>query len=347
MALDRNDRNGRNDRVSGMNRKQRVLAALEGKPTDRVPVSFWRHYDRNGGLGPGPAVGRENIELHGKFYAETGMDFVKIMYDGIPLPFSGSIQDLADLKKIRPVGLDSEYAKAILERAVGVNERLKDETYTYFNLFSPFCLLRRIGDEKLAEFIRRDAAAVKDALTAIGEGLCRIEEELVASAGCLGVFLCFQGAERIRFSAEEFDELVRPSDLLVLEQANRSSDYTIAHFCAWDGNLNDMERWRSYPSRAVNWAIYVDGLDLASGREFFGGRPVMGGFDNRRGKLLYAGSREDVELETRRLLDEYRERTGSLDGLILGADCSLLPDFGLERFNWVREAAEAYAALES
>ncbi|WP_256760593.1 uroporphyrinogen decarboxylase family protein [Cohnella sp. WQ 127256] len=326
-----------------MNRKERVLAALEGRPADRVPVSFWRHYDRASGNGPGPAVGLENMELHESFFAETQLDFIKIMYDGIPLPFSDSICDLSDLRGIRPAGLGSEYARQIIERAQGVNERLRDEVYTYFNLFSPFSLLRRIGDEKLAEFILQDSEAVKDALSAIGEGLCRIEEELLTACGCLGVFLCFQGAEHGRFSASMFEEIVRPSDLQVLTHANRWSDYTIAHFCAWDGKLNDLERWRDYPSCAVNWAIYVDGPSLPDGKRLFGDRPVLGGFDNRRGKLLYAGSEEEVRQETVRLLSDYREQTGSLSGLILGADCSLLPDFDLRRFNWVRDAAQAYA----
>ena len=67
-------------------------------------------------------------------------------------------------------------------------------------------------------------------------------------------------------------------------------------------------------------------------------RNCLGGFDNRRGKLLYSGTQEEIRQETRHILETYRRTFGNTDGLMLGADCSFLPDFETERFCWVTEA---------
>ena len=77
------------------------------------------------------------------------------------------------------------------------------------------------------------------------------------------------------------------------------------------------------------------------GRKYFGMRPVMVGFDNRKNGLLYCGSQAQVEEETRRIIEMYRRTFGSTDTLILGADCSFLTDFSPERFRWVLDTAKA------
>ena len=150
--------------------------------------------------------------------------------------------------------------------------------------------------------------------------------------------VCFQGAELQRFTPEEFEEYVRPYDMRVLEAANRASDYNIVHFCGWDGWKNRLSLWRAYPGRAVNWAIYVDGMDLVRGREYFGNRSVFGGFDNRRQGLLCTQNQRVVMEETIRLVADYREAFDGIQGLMIGADCSLHPDFDRQRILWVREA---------
>ena len=35
------------------------------------------------------------------------------------------------------------------------------------------------------------------------------------------------------------------------------------------------------------------------------------------------------------ILEDYKNTFGSTDGLMLGGDCSYLPDFETERFEWV------------
>ena len=133
---------------------------------------------------------------------------------------------------------------------------------------------------------------------------------------------------------------------MVLEAANEASDCNILHFCGWNQVKNHLQVWKDYPGRVLNWATCVEELTLEDGREYFGGRIVMGGFDNRRGRLLYSAGREAVEAETRKLVDVYRVRYKTDDGLMIGADCSFLTDFETERFNWVTEALKKYEHME-
>ena len=76
------------------------------------------------------------------------------------------------------------------------------------------------------------------------------------------------------------------------------------HCCGWAGDKNRIEVWKDYPARAVNWAVYVENLSLKDGKNYFGGRCVLGGFDNRKTGVLYSGSKQAIKDETKRLLKE-------------------------------------------
>ena len=174
-----------------MTKKERVLSAMRGEKTDKIPVSFWRHF-----AGAGTTLSnREVAQKHLDFYQATDLDFIKIMYDGCTAPFSLDIKTAAELRKIRPVKEDHPYVRDILERAKWVNELLSDQVDTWMNLFSPFMLIKKLGEKQLAALIDQDRYAVIDALTAVGETLSYTAEKLLTECGCKGIFVCFQGAE--------------------------------------------------------------------------------------------------------------------------------------------------------
>ena len=168
------------------------------------------------------------------------------------------------LKAYRPIKGQNPYIREYLERALRINESLADETDTYSNIFSPFTLLRRIGDDRLLGFLREDPQAMKDALLFMGEDLAYLSEKLIQEAGCLGIFLAMQGAETGLFTPEEFADYIAPSEQLVLSAAQESSSYNILHFCGWNQIKNQLELWRDYPGNTVNWAVYVEQLPLAA-----------------------------------------------------------------------------------
>ena len=293
-------------------KKENLRRMLEGQPHEHIPVSFFQH------LKPEELHGEACVKAHIRFYKQTDPDFLKIMHDGLTAPVDLGLTSLEELKAYRPIKGQNPYIREYLERALRINESLADETDTYSNIFSPFTLLRRIGDDRLLGFLREDPQAVKDALLFMGEDLAYLSEKLIQEAGCLGIFLAMQGAENGLFTPEEFADYIAPSEQLVLSAAQESSPYNILHFCGWNQIKNQLELWRDYPGNTVNWAVYVEQLPLAEGRKYFGMRNCMGGFDNRRGKLLYSGTKEEIRRETTNILETYRNAFGSTDGLILG-----------------------------
>ena len=105
-----------------MTKKERVLSAMRGEKTDKIPVSFWRHF-----AGAGTTLSnREVAQKHLDFYQATDLDFIKIMYDGFTAPFSLDIKTAAELRKIRPVKEDHPYVRDILGSTV-TNTALRED----------------------------------------------------------------------------------------------------------------------------------------------------------------------------------------------------------------------------
>ena len=321
-----------------MDARTRTLQALYSKPTDRPPMSFWQH------MPAGANLGSACTAEHVRFFSESGVDFIKVMSDGFRAPFdTDSIKLASDWLNLRPLLGANTYTVEMLARTRGIVDALRGETVIHINIFAPLTLIRRVGDARLAEHIAQNPSAVHHALAVLAEEQAYLAERAVTETGADGCVVCFQGAELNRFTREGFLEFVQPYDMRVLDAANRVSELTIAHFCGWDEWKNRLADWRSYPARAVNWAIYVDGMDLPRGRAYFGNKAVFGGFDNRCGHIkgvLSADDKRVVMEETKRIVGDYREATGSTDGLLIGADCSLPSTFDRRRLLWVREALE-------
>ena len=102
---------------------------------------------------------------------------------------------------------------------------------------------------------------------------------------------------------------MRPATFKVLAGAKEVRDMNIAHLCGWAGDANNLEVWKDYPAKAFNWAIFIENMDLIEGRKFFGGKTVIGGFDNRRGHMLHSsGTREEIKEFTKKTVLITRRR---------------------------------------
>lgn len=64
-------------------------------------------------------------------------------------------------------------------------------------------------------------------------------------------------------------------------------------------------------------------------------KAVIGGFGNLDNEILYTGTKEEIQAETKRLL-----AAAGRTGVILGADCTVPRDTDWKHFEWVREAAK-------
>ena len=204
-----------------MDKRTRVLNAMNKKEVDHVPVGFWFHF------GGEEAVGDACVQAHLKYYRETDLDFVKIMCDNYfpyPLP---KIEKAEDWTTLEPLTADHPFIREQVERAKAIVDDIGKERCVFYNVFAPFSSLRfgadaiGISDDQVMEYIRTDRTAVMKALDVIAQSNALLAELLITEAGCDGVYYCVQGGEYDRFTPEEYRATITPSDLYVLEHANR------------------------------------------------------------------------------------------------------------------------------
>lgn len=324
-----------------MDKRTRVLNAMNKKDVDHVPVGFWFHFSGE------EAAGEACVQAHLRYYRETDLDFVKIMCDGYfpyPLP---EIRKAEDWKSLKPLDADHPFIREQVERAKAVVEEIGAERCVFYNVFAPFSSLRfgaeaiGISDGQVMSFIREERNAVMYALDVIAQSNALLAELLITEAGCDGVYYCVQGGEYDRFTPEEYRSVITPSDLYVLEHANRFSDNNILHMCGWAGNRNQLAIWQDYPAKVVNWAVFVEGMSLEDGRYFVDGRTALGGFETHWDEttqqgIIYTGSREELQAYTRNLILNHGKT-----GLMLGGDCTIDARLDWERIRWVVEAARS------
>ena len=278
---------------------------------------------------------------HADYLARTDIDFVKIMSDGFfGYPLESEIKTAADWYRLRPLGRRSAYIADQLERVKKVNDRIAAECCTFYTVFAPFSIIRfATSDALVMAHLREDPKAVLHALRIIAEDNAELAVLSICEGGCAGAYIPFQGGETDRFTGDEYAELIAPSDLRVLRAANEASDLNIAHLCAWAGFKNRLEVWKDYPAAAFNWAVHIEDLPLREGREFFKGKAVIGGFDNRRQGVLYSGAGDEIAACAKGILDQ---KLG--DGFLIGADCTLPADIDVSRIRNAVDAVKEYYA---
>ena len=111
--------------------------------------------------------------------------------------------------------------------------------------------------------------------------------------------------------------------------------------CGWAGNRNQLSLWQDYPAKVVNWAVFVEGLNLDEGRYFIGGRTSLGGFETHwdahtQQGIIYTGTKEELQNYTRELIVNHGKK-----GIMLGGDTTIDAKLDWERIRWVVEAARS------
>lgn len=328
-------------------KRELVLKAFHNERTERIPVGFWHHFlegDEFNAALLRPELLQKNLEGHRKFKEAFDPDFVKIMTDGLfflPYDFAG-VETAADLRKLEALPGDHPFYDRNEELVKGVREIFGEDTLLFFNEFSPFNQLlsglaaagsRPLGLKRLKTFLEQDGEAVAYALDVLAESLNILTKRVVKPGLADGIYLSVNNPDRA-VPAQIYSAFVSPSEVKVLETAEKVSPDNILHICGYAGNKNILSVYQNYPVEVVNWAVHAENLGLAEGKKFFGGKAVIGGFDNVKEGLLYSGTRQEIEAYVEKLLAE----TGR-EGVIIGADCTVPSDIDIERLKWVREKA--------
>lgn len=160
-----------------------------------------------------------------------------------------------------------------------------DEVLTFYNIFAPATYFKMLyektgnRDKVLADLTMQNKDAVKHALNTIAEDLSTLARRVITEGKADGIYLSVQNVQDSRITPELYNEVIAPSELIVLETANRHSENNILHICGYEGSRNDLNLYVHYNAKVINWAVNVEGISLAEGKKLFGGRAVIGGFD--------------------------------------------------------------------
>ena len=310
-----------------MSRRERLQAAINRQPVDRVPYAVWRHF---------PAVDRSPAGLAQstlRFHEHYGSDFLKITPRGgygveawgcveseqvLPTGHracaSCAVKSGDDWRRIR--ALDPASAAGWVEELetiirLGFDRRIGDAPVLP-TLFSPLSLARKLSGDRLAHDLRERPDAVTGALEAITETLMRFAD-LALREGVAGIFYSIQTASRSVLTEEQYARFGEPYDRRVLESVHPRSFLTIVH-----GHGDDLmfERLARLPGHVWNWDDRAVGPALADGRALVPGA-VCGGLDQVR--TLRDGTPEASAAEAREAVGQ----TGGT-GVIVAPGCVLM-----------------------
>lgn len=326
------------------NKKQLVLDAFNNKTTDRVPVGFWFHYAENelGSAYDVPAYRQQNLAGHKKFVKEFQPDFVKLMSDGYffepeTAKFLKGIKSADDLYNLKPIAEDDKWIKDQVSLVKELTDEFGAELFTAYNIFAPATSFKWGvgGDKKLAQLIKENQDAVFYALSVISQNAQALVKAVIKEGHADGIYLSVQSIQDISVGPDLYSEVISPSEIAILTAASSVGGTNILHVCGYEGAKNNLSNFKNYPAKVINFASVVEGVSLKAGKEIFKNKAVIGGFANTKESLLYKGSKEEVQAETKKLLSE-----AGRTGIILGADCTVPKDIDWQRLEWVREAAK-------
>lgn len=319
-----------------MTKKERVIAAIQGKEVDKIPSGFSLHFPTE------VAFGEAAVKAHLDFFRESDTDILKIMNENL-VPYMGEIQKGSDYSMVKEMSLEDPFMKDQIALVKSVLAGCDKDAFTLGTLHgitaSSIHPLEKMEPgytydsirEKLCRLLHEDKEAVLAGMERIADVMCELAAEYIR-VGVDGVYYAALGGETRFFTDEEFEEVIKPFDLRIMKAIKDAGGYCFLHICK-DG-LN-MQRYKGYEEYAdvINWGVYEAPFTLEEGRQLFAGKTIMGGLPNRHG-VLVDGPAEAVKAETHRVIEAYGRTS-----FILGADCTLATEQDMELLKAAVEAA--------
>ena len=327
-----------------MSKRELVLNAFNNQEVERVPVGFWFHFAADAFFDSSEKTVKRNIAGHQKYVDEFHPDFLKLMSDGFfgyPNEAVKSIKTAADLDRIEKEDA-GKWIQGQVDLVRELTGRFQKEVASFYNIFAPATylslLLEAAGNElTVAQLAGENPKGLARVLDLIAKDVALLSRRVIAEGGADGIYLSARNIDGV--GKADYLNVIAPSELTVLENANAVSRYNILHICGYEGHRNDLSTYVDYPARIVNWAVTVENVSLSEGKKLFDGKAVIGGFNNTTDGVLYKGSKEEIEAETAGLIAD-----AGTTGVILGADCTIPSDTPLEHLSWVREKAKEVSA---
>lgn len=282
-----------------MTKRERVLAAIQGKEVDHIPLSMWHHmpqYDQD------PiALAEEQIRL-AKLY---NLDFIKMMPFGnyaaqdygLSVDFfctrtqaaferKFGISEAEDWKQLEPLPATyGTYGKQ-LQLSQQMKKRLKEDIPYVQTIFTPLTVAKKLAGPRVFDDMRSHPDYLHQALAAITETTINFVKANI-EAGASGFFLATQCATSDYVTLEEHKEFGEKYDLQVIGSFASVTPINILHI---HGPNTYFQELTSYPVNCINWHDRWVEPSMAEARSMTD-KCLLGGINE---KWLEHAAHEDV-----------------------------------------------------
>lgn len=283
---------------SKLTSKERVDGALEGKPLDRPPYTFYYHFGLENE--PGERHAAATLDFHRKF----GTDLVKVMSD---YPYPKPEGDW-----FTPHVVENPFPEQIKALKL-IRDGLAGETYFVETIFNSWNQAEKISSkEEVMRLKEENPQALLDALEAISKSQANHAKKAV-EAGAAGIFLAIANAQFGLMTEVEYAEFSEPFDRMILEAVSDAPLNTL-HL---HGDKVYLHRFHGgWPASVVQYSLHATGVPFAKFRQSYGG-VLMGGIDETNFRTL---SPEDIEQQWKAAASDAGSK------FILAPGCSVPDD---------------------
>jgi uroporphyrinogen decarboxylase len=318
-----------------MIKRERVRAALAGDEVDRVPISFWGHFEAD------PRTGEEVAAACLAFQRRFDWDFVKMMPSGMYFPQAlgceitpasgpggvnglatsvvNSAADWARLPELDPTkGWLAEHVESvrIARRELGPDVPIIQ------TLFSPLTVAHKLSlNGAFGRYVREETDALIEGLESITRSSIKFAQATL-DAGADGFFYATQDATLDELTEPEFERLGKAYDLRVLKALDDRAWFNLFHVCRESIMADEVA---TYPVDAVNWDSHHNYPSFEQAKRIWP-QALVGGLD-RHGAIL-RGTPEEVAREVRAAVESVGGRHA-----MISAGCALplaRPDANLD-----------------
>jgi uroporphyrinogen decarboxylase len=305
-----------------MSKWERLKAAIQGEPVDRIPVALWRHF---------PGDDQDPADLAAStvaFQRQYDYDLIKVTpassfcvrdwgaedrwlgnEEGTRVFSHYPVRTPGDWYALRPLEPERGALGAQLRCLELIRDAVGEEVPFIQTIFNPLSQAKNLaGKEHLLAHLRQEPDALRAGLETITTTTVRFIEA-ARERGIGGIFLALQHASYELMSEREYEEFGVPFDRPLLDAA-QGLWLNVLHL---HGNRVMFDLVADYPVQVVNWHDRETPPSLREGQARIAGA-VLGGL--RQWEIMLRGAPDDV----RREAQDAMQQTGGRR-FILGTGC--------------------------
>lgn len=293
-----------------MTRKERILAVLNGLETDRIPFSVYQHssvHERR----------VDNfVDYTMKFYKKYDPDYIKVMFDeNYDTPVNWQyIQNLEVWKELEEFDPHIGAFGRQLEALKRIRDLSGPDVPVVQTIFSPFHFAHRLTNKRMIDDWKQAPEIVLEGLDIIALNINKFGECCIKEAGIDGFFFGAFGCEKGWMSEAQYKDLVRPSDLKVLNELKKA-EILFLHIHGESESFFNL--LKDYPCNAISWEDKLAGPTLKEAKEMTD-KCLIGGIDHLNARTCSSG---DIVMEGRKSIASVNN-----SGLILAPGCTFPGD---------------------